>query len=44
MLYARIAAAAVLVSLTGPAAAIIPFIGIGDGEESSSCMDLFKIQ
>ena len=43
-LYARIAAAAVLVSLTGPAAAIIPFIGLGDGEESSSCMDLFKIQ
>ncbi len=43
-LYARIAAAAVLVSLTGPAAAIIPFIGIGDGAESSSCTDLFKIQ
>lgn len=40
-LYARLAAAAVLVSLTGPAAALIPFIGIGDGNKSSSCNDLF---
>ena len=42
-LYARVAAAAVLVSLTGPAAALIPFIGVGDGGESSSCGELFSI-
>lgn len=43
-LYARVAAAALLVSLTGPAAAFLPFIGIGDGEKSRNCNELFATQ
>lgn len=40
-LYSRVAVAAAMAALAGPAALVLPFIELGSGEEQSYCTELF---
>jgi len=41
-LYSRLALAAAMATLAGPAAIVLPFIELGDGGENSYCKQLFE--
>jgi len=40
-LYTRVALAAAMVALAGPATIVLPFIEVGDGDETSYCSEFF---